>query len=341
MPGMDHSRLPPFGWTSLVHDWTFSFGWTIGILVSVGAYLYLVHVGRRHGARFPGWRVACFSAGGLLLLATLSSAIAVYAMAVFWVHMVEHLILIMVVPALVILGHPLTAVRNALRPGGRRRFDGVLRSGPLSALTHPLTALTLYAVVIIGTHLTGFMDAMANDSRLMTGEQVVYLASGCLLFLPILGREPIRRDVPYLLRIVLVLVAMVPDTVVGIVLLQTDHVSFPAMFAMHPSWAPDPVQDQQIAGALMWAAGDGLMMLAGVGVVLMMILDPHRERVLGSWLESVRRQTLAEQARAGTGASSEEVGAAPDPESGEALGAYNAMLAALHEREQHHGGVPR
>jgi putative copper resistance protein D len=255
-------------------------------------------------------------------------------MAVFWVHMVQHLMLIMVVPALLVLGSPLTLLRAAASARGRgRSVTAVLRSRPVALVTHPLVSLAVYAVVIVATHLTSFMDAMATHGWLMDFEQVAYLASGYLFLLPLVGNEPIRWELPYLGRIALVLVAMTPDTVVGIVLLQTGHDMFPVMFGTHPMWAPAPVRDLQVAGALMWAGGDGLMMLMGIGVVIAMIAHPG-PAVLGRRLEEVRRQTLVDHvSRGDTEATALDENA--DVEEDEAvLAAYNRMLGRL-SKEQH------
>ncbi|MCW2786484.1 MAG: cytochrome c oxidase assembly protein [Marmoricola sp.] len=322
------SQLSPFGWGSFVHHGNFQPGWTaVGIVLVVG-YLRALSHGQRRGAHLSTWRIASFLAGVVLLVATVSSAIDVYAMSLFWVHMIEHLLLIMVVPALLVLGHPLTVLRQAHDEAGQARFDAVVRSGPVALLTHPAVGLALYAAVIIGTHLTGFMDQMAMHAWLMTAEQATYVIAGYLLLLPLLGREPVRWEIPYLPRIVLILVAMVPDTVVGLVLLQSNNDSFPMMFAMHPSWAPSAVDDQQIAGGLMWAVGDGLMMLVGVAVVIAMISDPQRGRVLGPWLESARRSAMADHLVQSGG--SEQIGAGADVDDDDAvLDAYNAMLGRL------------
>src|SRR5947208_11453935 len=103
---------------------------------------------------------------------------------------------------------------------------------------------------------------------LMTGGQVLSVVGGYLFFLPLVGEEPLRSDPGYLLRLVLFLIGMLPDTVVGIVLLQTDRDPFPMMMSHHPSWAPDPLTDVHTAGGLMWAGGDGLMMFAAVGLMI-------------------------------------------------------------------------
>ena len=323
----------PFGWHALAHVWQFEPWWALALVVLGGGYLAAFAAGRRagDGGRVPVLRAVSFVGGLGLTLLTLCSAIGAYAMTVFWVHMVEHLILIMVVPALLVLGHPLTVVRQSLSPLGRTRFDAVLRSWPIAVLTHPLSGFTVYAVVIFGTHLTSFMDQMAVHGWLMTGEQVVYVVSGWLLLLPLIGEEPIRWRPPYLPRVALLLFAMVPDTVVGIVLLQSEHVLFPVYMRNHPDWAPTPVRDTQIGGALMWVGGDGLMMLLAVGLVVVLITNKGaQQNVLGPWLESVRSKTLAAQVSRGA---EEDAVRDAEADSAEMLEAYNRMLGRLHDRE--------
>jgi putative copper resistance protein D len=283
-------------------------------------------------------RVASFVTGIALLLFTVSSAIDIYAMAVFWDHMVEHLLLIMVVPALLVLGHPITVARAAASTRGKEgAVDAFVRSWPVSLLTHPGVGLGIYSVVIIGTHLTGFMDAMAMHGWLMGAEQWLYVVSGYLFLLPLLGSEPIRWQVPHLGKLALILVGMTPDTVVGIVLMQTTYNMFPMMEAGHPSWAPAPVDDLTIAGGLMWAGGDGLMMLFGVGVTLAMISHPGSASVLGQRLESVRRRTLAEHvALAGGTTALAEEGDVDDDDA--MLDAYNEMLARMSGQQPKQSG---
>ena len=327
------SMLPPLDWQALTHTWHARPGWYAVAALVLGAYVAGLVVCHRHRVRsvHPA-RVATFLVGWALLLVTLSSAIDVYAMAIFWDHMVEHLLLIMVVPALLVLGHPLTVLRATASVSGREQaVDRVLHRGPVAFLTHPATGVALYAVVIVATHLTSFMDAMATRPWLMTAEQVVYLVSGYLFLLTLIGTEPVRWRLSHLARVMLVLLAMTPDTVVGLVLLQTTDDMFPTMEGMHPAWAPTPLHDLNIAGGLMWAGGDGLMMLIGVGVIVAMIVDPSREAVLGPRLEGVRRRTLAAQlARAGDDPEGEAPGADVDVDADDAmLDAYNRMLARL------------
>lgn len=328
MPGM----LPPFGWGPLLHDFKFVPGWTAFAVVLLAGYLALFLHARRRGERVvhPA-RVGSFVAGLVLLVATVSSAIDSYAMSAFWIHMIEHLLLIMVVPALLVLGHPLTVVRMGVREEHRHRVDAVLHSWPVAVVTHPAVGMLVYAGVIVGTHLTSFMDQMVLHPWLMPVEQVLYVASGWLMLLTLIGDEPIRWHLPYLMRFGFVLIGMIPDTVVGIVLLQTNNNPFPLMFAQHPHWAPSPLRDLEVGGGLMWVVGDGLMMCYGVGLIVALAAGKTaRNQVVGPWLEAVRRQTLVDH----VAASGDTLGYSGDDvdDDDEALAAYNRMLARLNEQ---------
>lgn len=332
MNGMTHS-LPPMGWHALLHTWQWSPAWTVGAVALVAAYVAGLVVCGRNGRRpVHGVRVASFVGGAVLLVATVSSAIGVYAMSALWVHMIEHLLLIMVVPAMLVLGHPLTVLRETAATRGREaRVDRVLLGGPVAFLTHPLVAVLQYSVVIVATHLTSFMDVMAVHPWMMGAEQLLYLVSGYVFLLPLIGYEPIRWQLPMLGRIGMVLLAMTPDTIVGIVLLQTEHDMFPVMSGMHPAWAPSPVADMNIAGGLMWAVGDGIMMFIGVGLIIALIAQPASRNLVGSRLEGVRRRHLVDQVSRGD-ARFEDGGPDSDVDEDDAmLDAYNRMLGRLQD----------
>ena len=76
----------------------------------------------------------------------------------------------------------------------------------------------LYAGVIIGTHLTGFMNLVLANETAHDGEHVLYLVAGYLYFLPLIGREPIRWKVSYPSRIFLLFLAMPVDAFTGLAL---------------------------------------------------------------------------------------------------------------------------
>lgn len=322
---------PELTWHVLLTTWHGNAGWDVLIAAALAAYVAGLLAARRRGTEaLPWYRVVAFLLGLLTLAVSVNTAIETYSHVLFWVHMVQHLLMIMVVPALLVLGSPLTLILQVARGSRQERIRQVLTSGPVSLLTHPLVGVAIYTVVIVGTHLTSFMDQMMVHPWLHQAEHVLYLGGGYLFLLPLLGNEPIRWQPPYPVRLLLLFLAMAPETLVGIVLLQADHELFPAYAALHRMWGPSPLADLNRGGGIMWAFGDGLMMVFIVGVVLAYITHSAANSTAGSWLEGVRRSTLESHLDA-TGSRTGLDDSDLDSDDA-ALTAYNAMLARLSEQ---------
>ena len=327
---------PPLTWSSGLLSWEPSVWDGLVVLLAVG-YLAGVIMCRRRGGRWPLWRVWCFLGGLVAFAVAVNSAVGVYSDVLFSVHMVQHLTLIMLVPVLLAFGHPMSLwVAAAASPERARSRERILGSRLVGWVTHPAPAFVFYAAVLIGTHLTSFLQFRLENPGLEHVEIALYLVSGYLLFVSVVGGEPIRwRRVPYLLRVVLLMVGMLPDTLVGVVLMMTPRPVAPAFAAAHPGWGPTLAADQQLAGAIMWFFGDAGMAALAVFVVGLWLRSSGSDAGLGTWLESARSSALSQTADGGSAALP---GGAADVDSDDALAAYNAMLARLNE-EPGRGGA--
>ncbi len=92
--------LPPFGWHAVLTQWQAAPVVTASVVVVACLYLWgVVRVARQHPARrWPGWRTGLFLAGLAVIVIALQSGIGTYDDVLFWDHMVQHLMLIMVAP---------------------------------------------------------------------------------------------------------------------------------------------------------------------------------------------------------------------------------------------------
>jgi putative membrane protein len=298
--------MDPLTWGTAVGTWHLRPVTDAVLLVTAGLYLWRA----RHG--WPVGRTVCFLGALALLGVTSQSSIDVYGHDLFWMHMIEHLLLIMCVPVLFVLGQP-------IRLAGAR-MTRVLRTRVVSVLTFPLLALALYAAVLVGTHLTGFQPLMRAHEWLHELEIVLYLGSGYLFFLPLLGHEPLRRQLSYPLRVFLLFLGMTADTVVGVLLMMTTREPYPGAV----------LSDIHTGGGIMWVVGDGLMFAITVLVVAQWMRDTERQNDTGQWLESARRSTLA---NLGVDSVSQDTDANIDDDDA-ALAAYNRMLAKLDQRDR-------
>lgn len=306
---------------SILGAWTWSP--VVDLIVALGVCSYLTAVirHRRAGHDWPWHRLGCALAAALLLIVTANSALAVYGHQLFWVHMLVHLLLIMVIPALVIFAQPIRLLHDSGRPGVRTAVERVVNSRCFRLFTTPWVTVPIYAAVLVLTHLTGFQQAMSEHMWIHHGEQLLYLVAGYLLFLPLLGGELTATPrMPPFLRFVVLAICMGPDTLVGVVLMMTGSPIAPA-YAESRDWGPPALTDQALAGAIMWFGGDGLMMIFMVVVGGLWVASGDREVSLGPWLDRIRAQST--------------LGADVDPsmdidDDDAALRAYNARLAALH-----------
>src|SRR6202042_1639095 len=109
--------LPPFGWQAVLERWEFAPVVTAIVVVFAALYLWGAwRVGRRHPARpWPWWRTALFLGGLLVVVLATESGIGAYDDVLFWDHMIQHLMLIMIAPPLLVLGQPVTLLLHASR----------------------------------------------------------------------------------------------------------------------------------------------------------------------------------------------------------------------------------
>jgi cytochrome c oxidase assembly factor CtaG len=271
------TALPPLTPAHALATWQFAPAVSAALAAAAAAYLTAAAATRRSPAQaWPARRTLAFLLGLVTVGLATQSAIGAYQDVLFSVHMVQHLLLIMVAPPLLILGRPVTLVLEAARGPLRARAERVLRPAALSWLPRPAVVVPLYAAVIAGTHLTPLMDLVVENPAVRAAEQVLYLVTGCLYFLPVVGSGPARWRLPLLGRYLLLLAAMPADTVVGVILMLVPRELFPAYALAGRTWGPSPVADLHQGGLIMFAGGDLIMAVLGVVLAAMFVREGDR-----------------------------------------------------------------
>jgi putative copper resistance protein D len=142
---------------------------------------------------------------------------------------------------------------------------------------------------------------------------------------------------------VILILLMPVDTFTGIALGYGSASSPGVPTGPRPVWAPSPVSDLHLGGAVMWVGGDGLMFVLMMLVFLMWSRDERASVSARSWFERARQENLASLMRshhaAGPAAAITPTGSGlADPrgtiDDDEHLAAYNAYLARLHQPPQ-------
>ena len=314
--------LPPLGLHQYLFDWSFTPVADVALTLTLTAYLVgVAKVAARHPARpWPWLRTTSFTLGLVTIAFALDSGVGAYDDVLFSDHMVQHLLLLAVAPPLLVLGRPVLLLLHASRNPLHAWTLKVCRSRVTDAVTFPLVGLAGYIAVVVGTHLTRFMDVSLTHPMVHEAEHLMYLGVGYLFFLSVLGGEPIRWRTSFPVQFVLVGAAMTVDAFTGIVLMQTGYVEFPEYGSTQRNWGPSLLDDLHLGGAIMWIGGGSIMAVVMISIVVHAIAG--RRQLNPKWVEQARATAIF-GGREGV-ATFKDI----DDDQG-ALDAYNRFLAGL------------
>ena len=236
------------------------------LALAVAGALYLAavrRVDRAHPAhRVPRRRTAAWLAGLAVVGFALSSFVDVYADDLFSVHKVQHLLLSMVAPPLLLMGAPLTLLLRVSTPARRQRWIlPALGSQLVRVLTAPLVGWLVFAAVMWGSHFSPLFDAALEDDAVHAAEHGLFLAAGLLFWLPVGGVDPSPHRMGHAARIGYLLLSLPQNSFLGLAIFSAPAVLYPHYASLQRAWGPTPLEDQQLAGGIMWAAGDLLFLV--------------------------------------------------------------------------------
>ncbi|MFZ0971074.1 MAG: cytochrome c oxidase assembly protein [Solirubrobacteraceae bacterium] len=261
--------------TLLVSRWTLSPSVLVPAIASVA--LYGVGV-RRVAGRWPMRRVASFAAGIASVIVALQSGIDAYDDQMLSVHMVQHMLLLLVAPPLLLGGRPVVLALRSLSPGPRSRLARVMDAA--RAGTGPVPALALFGAVVVLTHLPSFYDATLRHPTLHYAEHALYLVSGLLVWSPLLDADPApRHRLNGLGKLAYLIVAMVPMAIVGAYLNRHATLVYPPYGPPARALGISALNDQAQAGAIMWVVGNSIMVAVGLWSVLAAMLTEERRQL--------------------------------------------------------------
>jgi putative membrane protein len=318
---MWHPSQPPT--FARVIDWHLQPIPIIVILAAIGLLLYgfCVWLLRRRGVHWPISRLIWWTLGIATVILVDGTALNGYGMVLFSMHMIQHMILSMLSPILLVLGAPITLMLRVLPAGSgrwnlRRLILVVVHSRPMRVLTNPFVTTILFLMSLYGLYFTPVFDWLMST---MWGHNLMFIhfvAIGMLYFWNIFGVDPSpRRDGKGKLRVdptvvqVFEVVATVPfHAFFGIVVMMSTSL-LTGYYQMSP-WGIDPLDDQFVGGGIAWAFTE-IPTLIMLGALIF------------QWQRSDERLSRRLDRRA-------------DRDGDAQLRAYNRYLAQLNAEDQRH-----
>ena len=251
----------------------------LGIAVAAGLYVAGLVVLHRRGDRWPAQRSVSFLLGGLgsIGLATMS-ALGTYDTVLLSVHMVQHMTLMMVTPMFLALGAPVTLALRTLPPRPRAMLLAVLHSRVARVLTFAPLTLALFIATPFALYYSPFYELSLRSGFWHAFLHLHFIIVGALLMWPLMGIDPVPGRISYPFRLLMLFVMLPFHAFLGIsIMSSTELIAESWYLAFNRTWPPSPLDDQYLAGGIMWASGDLIALVILVALFVQWYAHSQRE----------------------------------------------------------------
>jgi putative membrane protein len=243
-------------------------------VLAVGGALYLrgVRTLWRRAGREAGvsrGNVLCFVAGWLAVALAIASPLHAMGAALFSAHMVQHEILVTIAAPLLVLGRPLVALAwarpESWRRGGAARHDRT----PAAATRAPawllawrmvsgvFAATFLHGAILWVWHAPALFQASVQRDSVHALQHATFLGSACVFWAAILtrGARGGRASRSTMSGVVALFVTTLHTVALGALITLSSGLLFSSYAATTAPWGLMPLEDQQLAGLIMWVPG--------------------------------------------------------------------------------------
>jgi cytochrome c oxidase assembly factor CtaG len=274
---------------TLLTTWTVEPPIMLGIAVTALLYLRGVAYSKKRGLaqHLRGWHIASFFAGLLVLVVALESGIDTHADDLLWVHMVQHELLVLVVPPLLLFGVPALPLWRAVPLAARRSALGwVLRQRWLRLIERtlgrffgsPRVTWVLFTGIFTLWHLPALYDLALTNDAIHAFEHLLFLGTGLLFWAQVVPSRPLRPRLSYAMRAVYLIGFGLASNVLDTVLMFSTRPIYPHYASLSRSSTDmTALVDQHVAGGIMSVSS---MIILFVAVCAM----------LGLWLAADERE---------------------------------------------------
>jgi putative membrane protein len=274
-----------------------SAGWTLDpavvILLAGSAWLYVRGLKRLWRRSGPGqgvtvWQARAFVVGWASLAVALVSPLHEMGETLFSAHMVQHELLMLVAAPLCVLGRPLSTFLWAFPAGGRQWLGAASRLRPLQRLwgsvTRPLPAFLIQSAALWIWHLPSLYEASLRSPAVHAAQHASFFAASAIFWWAVIHGRFGRQG--YGVSAAAVFGVALEGGVLGALIAFASSLWYPAYEWRTAAWGISPVEDQQLAGIIMWVPSGFLLVGFGLGL-------------FAAWLgEAQRRVAWAEERRA-------------------------------------------
>lgn len=264
-----HDGLPP-----APHDVWSAWNWEPTFILSLGVGMWVYARGLsvlRRRVKWPQsafrWRAASFLTGVFVLFLALISPLDALGSALFSAHMLQHMVLILIAPPLLILGAPLGPFLLGLSSSVRITLGHELQRitwyrAVWRAVSQPIVAWSLHTLALWLWHLPFLYEATLQNEMIHLLEHFSFLGTALLFWWTILPLHK-RMNLGVWGGILALFTMAVQGGLLGALITFSPTLWYSAYITSTQPWGLTPLEDQQLAGAIMWIpAGTGYTLIA-------------------------------------------------------------------------------
>ena len=251
----------------------------VPILVTVALYaMGAVRMWRRSGDRLSFWPMISFGFGIAALVIALDSPVHVLGGQLFWVHMTQHELLMLLAAPLLVIGRPLVPFLWALPQQWREKLGGIMKSRYWRriwmALSSTAAAWMIHAVVLWIWHAPSLFEAALHSEWVHAAQHLCFLASALLFWWTLIHGRHGRLG--YGAAVVYVFTTAAHNSVLGALLTFAPRAWYPTYAATTQAWSLTPIEDQQLGGLIMWIPAGTLLLVIGLALMAAWIGESQR-----------------------------------------------------------------
>jgi len=227
------------------------------------------------------WRLVSYWTGLFFIAISLLSPIDVLSQQLFLMHMIQHLLLIMFAPPLLLIANPMPFMLWGLPDKARLsvgsflawllRKDAPFRNA-LMSMTHPGFLWLLWVIFLFGWHDPFMYNAALYYEWVHDAEHLSFFITSMLFWWNIIGAGPrIHKRFGTIARIALAIAAVPANAILGAVLAFNPEPVYTYYLSVPRLWGIDIMLDQQIGGVIMWVPGSMMYLIAALILIFRLV----------------------------------------------------------------------
>jgi putative membrane protein len=242
-------------------------------LLALSATLYVLGIRRLWNRAGAGngvrvWQAWAFAAGWLSLFVALVSPLDALGDTLFSAHMAQHEVLMLIAAPLMVLGRPLVVFLWALPPAWRERVGGWTRERWVSsgwrAVTGPFVVSVIHGIAVWVWHIPRLYEATLDDDLVHALQHASFFGTAALFWWALVHGRYGRFG--YGVAVLYVFLTGTHSGVLGALLTFAPSLWYPIYEARTSQWGLSALEDQQLAGLLMWVPAGAVFVLLGLAL---------------------------------------------------------------------------